>query len=94
MVSEEKLIVEGRCLLLLLGDGGGPAGVRPTIFPSPGCALCLGRTGCCPSGGLCRGSPSPLPEGNFVALEPGLRSSSQWPRHPRLAAAVTLWARV
>lgn len=94
MVSEEKLIVEGRLLLLVLGVGGHPAVVRPTIFPSPGCALCLGHTGCGPSGGLCRGSPSALPEGNFAALEPSLRSPSQWPGHPRPMAAVTLWAGV
>lgn len=76
MISEEKLTAEGRRLLLVLGVGGGPGGVQPTIFPSPGCALCLGHTGCGPSGGLCRGSPTPLLEGDFMALEPGLRSSS------------------
>ena len=92
MVSEEKLTVEGRRLLLVLGVGGGPGGgVQPTSFPSPGCALCLGRTGCGPSGGLCRGSPTPSLEGDFVASGPGLRSSSPWPRHPRLKAAVTPW---
>lgn len=55
--------------------------------------LLLGRALCLAvvlQGGLSRTAPLPLQEGDFVALEPDLRSSSQRPRHPRLKVVATL----
>lgn len=78
-VSEEKLIVEGR-LLLVLGVGGGhPAVVRPTIFPSPGCACASG-----PQAAVLQVTPAGVPlclaGGKLAALEPSLSPVARTPQ--------------
>lgn len=60
MGFQEKLVVEGRHLLLVFGWV--PLGKEPAIFASPGASLVLG---CGPSGWAFQDSPSPLAGGRL-----------------------------